>query len=86
MWKGFDLLDFQDTKIRFPSMILEKWIIVGADSLWPEISTGRFIKHAAQSRPVYMSCMESKANDPAGVLIHHDHDPVWFQGNGLGPE
>ena len=30
--------------------------------------------------------MDGKADNPSGILIHHDHDPVCLQENGLTAE
>jgi hypothetical protein len=43
MWKRLDVLDFKHPQIRFPSLVLEQWIIIGADSPWPSIATGHII-------------------------------------------
>jgi hypothetical protein len=37
------------------------------------------IEHAAESRPINVTSMHAKADDPARVLIHHDYYPVTFQ-------
>ena len=57
-------------------MILEQWIVVGAESLWPSVASGSIIEHTADSRAIYVSSMDSEPDYPACVLIHHDHDPV----------
>jgi hypothetical protein len=62
-------------------MILKQRIVVGAKSLWLTTPTGRFIEHTAASSAIYVSRMNSKANNPARVLIHHHHDPVGRQGD-----
>jgi hypothetical protein len=42
-----------------------------------------FSKHPTQCRAIYVPSTHTKADDPAGVLIHHDHYPVAFQQNGF---
>jgi hypothetical protein len=62
-------------------MVLKQWIVIGTDSFWPAIATGCIVEHAAGSGAIHVSGMDSKANDPARVLIHYDHDPVCPQGD-----
>ena len=41
------------------------------------------IEHAAEGGAIYIACVDRQGDDPASVLIHHYHDPMRFQGNGL---
>ena len=34
------------------------------------------VEHSAECRTIHIAGMYSEANNPAGVLIHHHHDPV----------
>jgi N-acyl-D-aspartate/D-glutamate deacylase len=40
-------------------------------SIWPQ--------DPQWEKAIAISSMDAQANDPAGVLIHHNHDPVTFQ-------
>ena len=67
-------------------MVLKQWIIVCSEPFWPTLPGSGVIKHSAQDRTIHIACVYSKADDPAGALIHHHHNPVRFQRDGLGTE
>jgi hypothetical protein len=73
-------------KIGFPAMVLTQWVIIGTGSILRALARGGFIEHATSSGPIYVRGMNSEADDSASVLIHHHHDPEYFQSNGLSPE
>ena len=52
----------------------------------PALSRSCIVEHTAKSGAIYVSSMHTKADDPAGVLIHYYHDPVWLQGDRLSTE
>ena len=86
MWQGLDLLDFEDTEIRFPPLILKQRVIIGAEKSRPALPRGSMIQHAAEGRSIDTTGMNCEPNNPAGVLIHDDHYPVTLQSNGFTSE
>ena len=60
-------------------MVLEQWIVIGADPFWPALHGSSVIEHPAECWAIHIPYIDSKANDPARVLIHHHHDPVSLQ-------
>ena len=73
-------LDFcyvQDSQIGLPLVKSIERIVVGAEILRhrPVASNG-LIEHTAERDAIDRSGMDAEPNNPAGVLVHEDQDPV----------
>jgi hypothetical protein len=79
MWQRLDLLNIEYSKICFPSMILEQWIVIGADPFWPALPGSSSIEHAAEYRTINITRLDCESNNPTGELIHDEHYPVALQ-------
>ena len=87
MGDGFDLAHLQDPQVGLPLPKPEKGIMVGAEVLgYPRLPSNGAIEHPAECDTVDGSGMDAEPNDPAGILIHHDQDPVGPQGGRFTPE
>ena len=61
--------------------------MVGADVLGhPRLPSNGAIEHPTECDTVDGSGMDAEPNDPAGILIHHDQNPVGPQGGRFAPE
>src|SRR5450759_4149420 len=84
---GFDLGHQQYSQIGLPLSKPIKWIMVGAEVLGhPGLPANGAVEHAAKCDPIDGSGMDAEANDPAGILIHDDQDPVGPQGGRFAAE
>jgi hypothetical protein len=87
MGDGFDLGHLQYPQIGLPLNKPEKWIMVGAEVLGhPRLPSNGTIEHPTECDTVDGSGMDAESNDSAGILIHHDQDPVGPQGGRFAPE
>ena len=51
--------------------------MVGTEVLWHRpVSSNGLIEHPAERYTINHSIMDAEPDDPAGVLIHDDQDPV----------
>jgi hypothetical protein len=62
-------------------MVLEQWIVIGANPLWPALTRSGIVEHTAERWTIDIRSVDSKANNPARVLIHHYLHLVAFQQN-----
>ena len=60
-------------------MILEQWIVIGADPFWPVPPGSSVIEYTAECRSINISSMDCEPDNPAAVLIHDHHHPVAVQ-------
>ena len=61
--------------------------MVGAEVLWHRaLPSNGVVEHPAKSDTINGSGMDAEPDDPAGVLIHDDQDPVGPQGGRFAPE
>jgi len=67
-------------------VILEQWIIVGAEVARVPLSGDGMIKHPAQHHPIDSPRVHSNADDAPRELIHHDEHPMRAQHDGLAAE
>ena len=87
MGDGFDLGHLQYPQIGLPLPKPKKGIMVGAEVLGhPRLPSNGAVEHPAECDTVDGSGMDAEPNDPAGILIHHDQDPVGPQGGRFAPE
>ena len=83
----FDLMNSQDSEIGLPLVEPKYGVMIGAESVRNRIATHYLMKKAAECSPIDgRSWVDSKPDDPARVLIHHDKDPMRFESKGLTPE
>jgi len=84
---GFDLGHFQYPQIGLPLRKPIKRILVGAEVLGhPGLPSNGAVEHPAKCDTIDGSGMDAEPNDPAGVLIHDDQDPVGPQRGRFAPE
>jgi len=87
MGDGFDLGHLHYPQIGLPLPKPKKGIMVGADLLGhPRLPSNGAIEHPTEYDTVDGSGMDAEPNDPAGILIHHDQNPVGPQGGRFAPE
>ena len=67
-------------------MVLKWRIVVGANTLWPTLTRSGIVEHTAERWTIDISSIDCESNNPSGVLIHDQHDPVRRQRDGLGPK
>ena len=82
----FQLVDFKNPQIRFPAMKLEQRVMVEAEVARDSLSGDGVVEHSAQRYPIYRTCLNAEADDPASEQIHHDHHPVGLQRDRFAPE
>jgi len=83
-------LDFGQVKDSQIGLLLPKSIqriVVGSEVLrhLPLASNG-LIEHSAECYAIHLSCLHAKPNDPTGVLIHDNQDPMDPPGGRFAPE
>jgi len=77
MGDGFDLGHLQYSQIGLPLPKPKKRIMVGAEILGhPGLPSNGAVEHPAQCDTIDGSGVDAEPNDPAGILIHDDQDPV----------
>jgi hypothetical protein len=84
---GFSLGHLQYSQIGLPLPKPIKEIMVGAEVLWHRaLPSNGVVEHPAKSDTIDGSGMDAEPDDPAGVLIHDDQDPVGPRGGRFAPE
>ena len=84
---GFDLGHLQYPQIGLPLPKPIKGVMVGAEVLrHPALRSNGAVEHPAKCDTIDGSGMDAEPDDPAGVLIHDDQDPVGPQGGRFAPE
>jgi len=61
-------------------------IMVGAEIAWQEWPSDRLPEHPAQCCSVDDAALNTKPDDPACELVHHNQDPMRSQRGRLAPE
>ena len=78
---GFDLAHLQYPQIGLLLPKPKKGIMVGAEVLGhPRLPSNGAVEHPAKCDTVDSSGLDAEPDDPAGILIHDDQDPVGQQG------
>ena len=73
----FNLSHLQDSQIGSPSFEEKKRVMVGTQVLRdPALPSNGAIEHPAECDTIDGSGMGAESDDPAGLLIHNDQDPV----------
>jgi len=84
---GFDLGYLQYPQLGLPLPKPIKGIMVGAEVLGhPGLPSNGAVEHPAKCDTIDGSGMDAEPNDPAGILIRDDQDPVGPQGGRFAPE
>src|SRR5450759_1416924 len=84
---GLDLGHLQYPQIGLPLRKPIKGIMVGAEVLGHAgLPSNGAVEHAAKCDTIDGSGMDAEPNDPAGLLIHDDQDPVGPQGGRFAAE
>jgi hypothetical protein len=87
IWKCFDLGHIQDSQIGLPLSKSIKRTLISVEVVWNQpVPSNRSVENPAKSDPIDSYSLGSEANDPACALIHHDQDPVGWQGDRFAPE
>jgi hypothetical protein len=86
MGDAFDFGHLQYPQIGLPLVEPEQWIVIRAEEFGNGLVSKGLKEHSAQLRTINGSGMYTKSNNPAGVLIHDDQDPVGPQGGRFAPE
>ena len=80
---GDNLLDFEDPKVRLPTMRPKQRVMVGADSLRKRLPGRSGVEHTTHRGAIDVASMNSEANDATGVLVDDQHDPIRSHGDGF---
>src|ERR1035437_9614218 len=84
---GFDLGHLQYPQMGLPLPKPIKGIMVGAEVLGhPGLPSNGAVEHPAKCDTMDGTGMDAEPNDPAGILIHDDQDPVRPQRGRFAPE
>ena len=84
---GLDLGDVQDSQVGLPLPKPIKGIMVGAEVLGhPGLPSNGAVEHSAEGDTIHGTGMDAEPNDPAGIFIHDDQDPVGPQRGRFAPE
>jgi hypothetical protein len=83
---GLDLLDPQDAQIGLPSVICEQPIMIGAEVAGRFLPDDGLVEQATQRHAIDLAGLHAKTDDASGERIHHDQNPVAFEGDGFTPE
>ncbi len=67
-------------------MILEQWIMVGAEVTGCSLSSDSMVEHPAQRLPIDRARVNPYANDSPREFIHYHENPVARQHDGLAAE
>ena len=82
-------LDFGHAKhpqVGVPLVEPVQRIMIGAKACRTEWSSNRMAEHAAQGSAIHDAGMDTKADDPPGVVVHHHQDPMAAEQRGLAAE
>ena len=82
-------LDFghpQYPQVGVPLVKPVQRVMIGAEACRTEWSSNRMAKHAAQGTAIHDAGMNTKANDPPGVVVHDHQHPMAAEQRGLAPE
>jgi hypothetical protein len=60
--------------------------MIGAEVARKRNTSDDPIKHPAHGDAVQIACVRGEADDPAGELIHDNHDPMASERDGLAPK
>jgi len=74
---GLDFGNIQDLQVGVPKMETIKRIVVATEVFWHgAVASNGLVEHSAKGDAVDPAGPQAKPNDPTGVLIHDDQDPV----------
>ena len=77
IWHCLDFCYVQDSQIGFPLLKPIQRIVVGTEVLWHRpVSSNGLIEHPAERDTIDHSGMDAEGDDPAGILIHDNQDPL----------
>ena len=82
-------LDFghpQYPQVGVPLVKPVQRVMIGAEACRTEWSSNRMAKHAAEGTAIHAAGMDTKADDPSGVLVHDHQHPMASQDRRLAPE
>jgi hypothetical protein len=83
---GFDFFNLEYPQIRSPAMESEQRIVVRAEMLREPLSRCGVVEHATSRDAIDVRRLGADADDPACEVIHHNHDPIALEHNGLTSE
>ena len=84
---GLDFGHLQDSQIGLPLVEPIKRIVVGAEVFRHRaVPSKGAVEHPAEGDTIDCSSLDAESNDPAGVLIHDDQNPVGPQRHRFAPE
>jgi hypothetical protein len=61
-------------------------IMIRAQVFWQTLTANRSLKDPAQRLAVDYATVHAKPDDPTRKLVHHDQNPMRFQGCGFAAE
>ena len=79
-------VDTKDTEVCFPLKELKERIVVETEASGSCVSGGGFTEHSAERRSVDGDRLDSEANNPSRILVHHHQDPMSLEADRFRPE
>ena len=79
-------LDLGHPQIGVPLVEPVQRVVVGAEACRPRLPLNRMVEHAAQGTAIHDAGMDTKADDPPGVLVHHHQHPMASEDRRLASE
>src|SRR6516165_9259902 len=83
---GLDFPHLEYSEIRLPLMEPIQRIMIRAQVFWQTLTANRSLKDPAQRLAVDYATVHAKPDDPTRKLVHHDQNPMRFQGCGFAAE
>jgi len=80
---GLNLLDIQDSKIRFPTMEFKQRVVIGAQVARSARTGNSSGEHAAQGDAIDIASLYPESNDPPCELIRDDEHSVGLEQDGI---
>ena len=83
---GFDFFNLEHPQICSPAMESEQRIVVRTQMLREPLSRCGVVEHATSRHAIDVRRLDADTDDPAREMIHHNHDPIALEHNGLTSE
>src|SRR5262245_20139703 len=83
---SLNFADIEHPQVRPPLMKSIKGIVIRTEIFRKTGTMDRLLEHAAKRHPIHDATLNSKSDDAAGKLIHHDQYPIRSQRHGFASE
>ena len=86
MGHRLDFVNFKYAKVGAPAMKAKQRVMISTDVFRQGLASDGMVEHPAYGYAVDIGRFDTKTNDPSREYIHHHHDPMTAQQNGLAAE